>query len=317
VSTLRHLVLLLAVSILAAACATPQAVHLRDEQKIPLSGAVEDPVFFTQETKQCGPAALAMTLVHSGVQVTPKDLAEDVYNPGREGSLTPAILSAARRHGRVGYPIDSLESLFREVSEGRPVLVLQNLGLDWYPQWHYAVVIGYDLDQETVTLHSGETAFHIMPMATFEATWARSGNWGLLTLSPSDIPASANEDSFLKAVAGIERAGQLNAAAEAYEGATKRWPNNLVAWMGLGNAQYAIGNKKASAIAFQTASDRHPDSADAFNNLAHVLAELGALEEAERAGRTAVSLGGQNVDIYRQTLSNISKLRETDGQARL
>ena len=182
-STPRHLILVLAVSLLAAACATPEAAHLRDEQRVPLRGSVKDPVFFAQQTKQCGPAALAMTLAQSGVQVTPSDLVAEVYNPGREGSLTLAILSATRRHGRIAYPVDSLEHLLREVSEGRPVLVLQNLGLEWYPIWHYAVVIGYDFDHETITLHSGETPFHVMPMATFEATWARSGHWGLLALT--------------------------------------------------------------------------------------------------------------------------------------
>ena len=123
---------------------------------------------------------------------------------------------------------------------------------------------------------------------------------GLAGANPSEIPELANEGVYLKAVAGVERAGELHPAAEAYASATERWPNNLVAWMGLGNVQYAIGDKRAAARAFRIASDRHPASADAFNNLAHVLTELGALDEAERAGRTAVSLGGRNTGAYRR-----------------
>jgi hypothetical protein len=30
-----------------------------------------------------------------------------------------------------------------QLEAGRPVLVLQNLALKLWPQWHYAVVVGY------------------------------------------------------------------------------------------------------------------------------------------------------------------------------
>ncbi len=252
-----------------------------------------------------------MVLVPTGLAITPDELVAEVYNPGREGSLTPALVTAARRHGRVAYPVGSLKTLFREVAAGRPVIVLQNLSLPWVPQWHYAVAVGYDLARGTVTLHSGETKFLELPMETFERTWERSGYWGLLVLRPDDLPQGAEESLYVPAVAGVERAAQPAAAAVAYANALKRWPDNLAAAMGLGNTLYRLGDRKGAATAFRTASRRHPQSADAQNNLAHVLAETGALDEAEISARRAIELGGANVSSYRATLDSILARRRS------
>ena len=177
-----------AMSIFAAACSTPQTDFLRQNRQnsetLPGAGSVKDPTFFSQRTKECGPAALAMALVRTGLRITPDELVAEVYNPGRGGSLAPAVLTAARRHGRVAYPVASLKTLFRQVAAGRPVVVLQNLSLPWIPQWHYAVVVGYDLSRGTVTLHSGKTPYLEMSMETFERTWERGGYWGLVVLNP-------------------------------------------------------------------------------------------------------------------------------------
>ena len=289
-----------------AACSTPQTDYLRQTpEQAAQSGAVAEAPFFAQRTRECGPAALAMALAASGLAVTPDDLVAEVYNPGRGGSLPPAVLTAARRHGRIAYPVASLKILFREIAVGRPVLVLQNLGLSWLPQWHYAVVVGYDIDRGTVTLHSGGTPFLDMSMETFERTWERGGYWGLAVLRPGEIPGGAEEALYVKAVAGVERAGQAEAAAVSFRRALDRWPGNLVAAMGLGNALYRLDDRHGAAGAFRIASQRHPESADAHNNLAHVLMEIGALEDAETAVRRAISLGGAHIAAYRQTLDAV------------
>ena len=49
----------------------------------------------------------------------------------------------------------------------------------------------------------------------------------------------------------------------------------------------------------------HPVAAVPFNNLAHVLAEMGHLEEALAAARQAVALGGTLDEVYRATLMDI------------
>ncbi|MDH3242439.1 MAG: PA2778 family cysteine peptidase [Alphaproteobacteria bacterium] len=304
--TTRRALFSAALALALGACATPQLDALRTRPgSVPEKAAVAQPVFYAQRTKECGPAALAMVLAHAGVRVHPDDLVREVYNRGREGSLTPAVLAAARRHGRIAYPVGQLSALFRAVSRDRPVIVLQNLGLQMFPRWHYAVVVGYDLGTGDVILHSGMTKYLRMSLETFERTWARGGYWALLVLRPGEFPDPVDEATYVKAVAGVERAGQARAAAAAYRAAAARWPDNVVALMGLGNTLYKLKQRRAAASAYRRASQRHPDNGDALNNLAHVLAELGELAAAARAAEKAVALGGANKATYLKTLRSI------------
>jgi tetratricopeptide (TPR) repeat protein len=261
--------------------------------------------FFPQNDYQCGPATLAMTLDWSGLDVTPEVLMSSVYTPSKKGSIQPAMIGAARRFGRIAYVIDSPEELMQEIAFGHPVIVLQNLGLSWYPVWHYAVAVGYDLAAGVVVLHSGETFQKRLSLKVFNRTWSRSGYWGMMTLSPKQIPATATERTYVQAVSGLETARQWRAAIEGYRTALDRWPESLGASMGLGNVYYATGDLTAAERAFRDAILRVPESGAAFNNLAQVLWEQGKGAEALSAARTAVRLGGAMGHTYRKTLQDI------------
>jgi tetratricopeptide (TPR) repeat protein len=307
---------LIAIALLAlAGCATPQTDSvLQQRGALPPQVELEKVVFYPQAENECGPASLAMALDASGVTVAPDELTPIVFTPGREGSLQADMLSASRRYGRVAYPINDLRSLLTEVAHGTPVVVFQNLALSWYPQWHYAVVIGYDMDSKEIILHSGLTARERMSLATFEHTWERGSHWAIAVLPPDRLPATAQALPYLTAVKGLEQAKQYDAAARAYGAALDQWPDDLQAMMGRGNALYAL-NKKTEAIrAFRIAASKHPDSAAALNNLAHVLAELGQLGEAEKTARQAIEIGGPFSDTARKTLDEIIAKR-TGAQA--
>jgi len=289
-------------ALLLSGCGT---LTLRHGDGMPSQAYVATP-FFTQDTHHCGPAALAGALAASGVVTTPELLAPQVYLPGREGSLQLELLAAARGMGRVAYVLEpSLEDALREVAAGRPVLVLQNLGLSWYPRWHYALLIGYDLTAGSVTLHSGTTPDYVTSLTVFDRTWARAGRWGLLVLPPGLLPATAGELPYLTAVAALER-GNPGAAETAYMAALQRWPASLPALLGLGNARYAQDNLKGAVQAFAAAVMAHPDSAVAHNNHAHVLHRLGRGAEALAAARSAVELAGDTLPAARRTLEEIS-----------
>ena len=135
-------------------CATP-STHIWHQaaDSIPPRHKLNAVPFFPQKAYQCGPASLAMVLSWSGLQISPDELTPQVYTPSLKGSLQPAMIAATRRQGKVAYPISGAQALLREIAAGHPVIVLQNLGLSWIPVWHYAVVIGYDLDAEMVILH--------------------------------------------------------------------------------------------------------------------------------------------------------------------
>ncbi len=302
-------------------CATAplQSEQLRPGGILPEAVELTAVPFFPQEAYQCGPAALATVLGSSGVAVTPELLAPQVYLPARQGSLALELVAAARRHGRVPYVLrPDMGALLAEVAAGHPVLVLQNLGLDWLPRWHYAVVVGFDLTRREIVLRSGTIARRVTSLAVFERTWRRGGSWAMVALSPARLPRTAEERPYLETVAALEQVGRHREAAEAYTAALARWPSSLAARFGLGNARYALGDLDGAAAAWRDLLAAHPDYAPAWNNLAQVLADQGKLAEAETAVRRALALdggSGPHAAAYRDTLAQILA-RRADAKTR-
>jgi tetratricopeptide (TPR) repeat protein len=289
-------------------CATPQTTALIEHTPgdLPRQALLQQVPFYAQERFQCGPAALAMTLAASGVATTPDALQPQVYVPAREGSLQPEMLATARRHGRLAVTLPPrLDAVLAEVADGQPVIVLQNLSLPIAPLWHYAVVIGYDLDRGDVILHSGTTARQHLPFGVFEHTWARSGYWAMVAAAPARLPRTPDTGALLDAAIALERVDPA-AARDAFGALTQRTPS-LLAWMGLGNAAYESGDVQAAADAFERATQLRPDSGDAWNNFANALLALGQRERAEQAARRALALGGPRIETYRATLKSIGQ----------
>ncbi|MCF8083969.1 MAG: PA2778 family cysteine peptidase [Deltaproteobacteria bacterium] len=269
--------------------------------------------FYSQKSHQCGPATLATVLKWSNSQISLEEITGEIYTPGRKGSLQSILVSATRSHNRLPYVIGDFTSLIQEVAAGHPVIVLQNLGLSWYPRWHYAVVIGYDIEKQIVILRSGKTFRIKREWSLFSRTWKRAGNWGLLALPPHELPESADETSFLEAVSALEAVGRHEAASLGYHAALKRWPESLGAVVGLGNSLYAMGNLEQAEKVFRDAVELCPACGDVYNNLAQVLAKQGRYSEALDAAHQAISFGGSNESVYNQTLIEITRLKEKHG----
>lgn len=298
---------LLFIAALLAGCATPQVTVSPDELRaaLPERAELETVPFFPQELYQCGPAALATALVYAKVATSPEALVPQVYLPEREGSLQVEMMAATRRHGLVAYRLaPRLQDVLREVSAGTPVIVLQNLSFGFAPVWHYAVVVGYDLSSEEIVLRSGTTRRLAVTLSNFERTWARSGYWAMVALAPERVPAGAVEDEYVAAVAALERVSAAS-ARRAYAAALARWPQNLLAQMGAGNAAYAMRDFAAAEAAYRRATLAHPAAADAWNNLAYALFDLGRKSEALAAAQRAVALGGPRLAQYQATLKAI------------
>lgn len=298
----------LAAAVWLAGCSAPQTrlATQAPPPGLPLRAELAEVPFFPQEVYQCGPAALATVLVFGGERTSPDALRDDVFLPGREGSLQLEMAATARRHGFLAYyPPPRLEDVFGEVAAGNPVIVLQNLSLPILPKWHYAVLVGYDLPGGEVILRSGLERRLVLPMSTFEHTWARSGHWAMLALPPRRLPATADENRYVAAAVALERTAPA-AARVAYGTALVRWPKSLIARIGQGNAAYAAGDFRTAAAAYRQATRDHPQAADAWNNLAEALKRQGRLAEARRAVERALALGGPRTETYRQTREAIA-----------
>ena len=218
-----------------------------------------------------------------------------VYVPGLKGSLRAEIAAATRQLGFLAVELDGqLESLLREVDAGNPVFVLRNLGYDAYPIWHYEILVGYDLERQELILRSGLDRRITRSFGIFEQTWQRADHWALVVTSPDAIPASASPESFLAAVVDMEQVGQAALARAGYATAIERWPDNVLARLGLGNASYALGDYAAAASAYRSALEYEPGNAALWNNLAYALARLGDRQGSIDAIGKALELDPDN-----------------------
>ncbi len=204
--------------------------------------------FFPQDEYQCGPAALATLLGASDVHVTPADLVDAVYIPARKGSLQTEMLAAARQRHRIAYVIEPrFDALVRLLAEGRPVLVLLNLGIDAWPIWHYAVVVGYERDAGRVLLRSGTTRRARLSLRRFLGAWGRAHQWGFIALRPGDVPRTARAPGYAAAVADFERIDGA-AALRAYVAGIARWPDASLLRFGAANMLLAQGDRAEVSI---------------------------------------------------------------------
>lgn len=299
--------LLLALS----ACVTPakqtQAL-LAGRPPIPAKAEVAKVPFINQTAGYCGPATLTMALQWAGKNVDVNEIAPQVYTPKSKGSLQTDLISSARRNGMMAIPISGLSSLLQEISAGHPVIVFENLALTWLPQWHYAVVFGYDLDAQTVTMHSGPEAFKHWDMSKFERSWMLGEYWGLVVLPPGELSATANELAQVSAASALEQIGKLDEAEKSYLAIIQKWPDSLSALMGLGNIYFAKSNFEYSVEYLRRATKAHPDVAMAWHNqaIAEHRARNAQMKKAAHssAARALALASSEEISTYKKDLEN-------------
>ncbi|WP_404363606.1 PA2778 family cysteine peptidase [Marinobacter sp.] len=249
---------------------------------------LEQVPFYAQELYQCGPASLAMVLNAQGLSTQPDELKDLVYLPGREGSLQMELVAAGRSHGMVVYKLDgSLQSLLTEVAAGNPVLVMQNLRFNWWPQWHFAVVTGFDQDRRNIILHTGTSELHEEAVEVFMATWNRTENWAVVMLPPGNLPATADPIDYLMAVNDLETTGHDEAASKAYRAAEQAWPDQPAAIMGQGNIAWQAGAWTQATGHYLRLTSKFPELAAGWHNLGQSLIKQGCEPAAAAAAQCA------------------------------
>lgn len=270
----------LVAAFLLCGCATiPEQVA--DISDIGTVAELDSTPFFPQKRYQCGPAALTTLLFDSGIDVSLETITGLTYIPGRQGSLQAELLSAARSYDRIPYQLDgNLAAIAAELKAGRPVLVLQNLGVRWYPRWHYAVVVGIDTETEKVILRSGTDRRRLTGIGTLLRTWQRGDYWGVVLLKPGELPANPDKQRFLRSVADVEASGRHRAAYSSWSAALEEWPGEPYALFGKANSAFQLGEFADAEQSYRQLLAQDPDFYAARNNLAYVLAEQGLIAAA-------------------------------------
>jgi tetratricopeptide (TPR) repeat protein len=279
-----RLLTLWAAVLLLAGCGTliPQTVGLRTDWPagVPRQLVLAQVPFVAQQDYQCGPAALALAMQFAGAKVTPEALVDEVWLPSRKGSLQLEMLAAPRRHGLVSYRLGPrYADLLRELAAGHPVVVLQDVGM-LLPEWHYAVVNGFDYETGTLYLRSGLQPRQQMPFSYFERTWLAGEYWAMVVTAPDDIPATATERGWLDALLGLARSGPAEATVRGYRAALAHWPDSLPFAVGLANHLHEAGALEEAAGVLRTALQKAPQSVILLNNLAQTLSDQGRNTEA-------------------------------------
>jgi len=303
------------ISVLLSGCATaPQTLKLAESPPLGVRHQVElnQVTFFSQHEFQCGPAALATMLDYQGVIVTPDDLIDKVYIPQRKGSLQLEMIATARSYGLLSYQLEpKLSALVKEINQGNPVLVFQNLSLEYWPQWHYAVVIGYDLNKSELILHSGTIPRYKISFSTFERTWERAKYWAYVLLRAGDIPATAKPVNYTQASHDLHKSGYKNHALNAFRQAAKKWPDKSIALMALANAEFMAGNYENAISVFKRELKLRKNNETAWNNLAYALAAKNCIAEATKAIICANNLSPNDLNIQKSLLE-ITKMPDVN-----
>lgn len=253
---------------------------------------LDDVPFHAQRDYQCGPATLSMMLEASGQAADVETLIPKLFLPDREGSVQPEMLATARRQGRIPFVIPAnFNALLIELDAGHPVAVMQNLSLAAFPMWHYAVVIGYDISTEQLTLHSGMERASEVTFARFDATWARSERWAFVALPPGELPASMDAGALLEPISDFEQVAGSQQALPAWQAAVRQYPDHAMLTFALGNALYDSDDTQGAISAFREATRLDPGLTEAWLNLG-LLLKGSHPTEAHSALEKAASLKG-------------------------
>lgn len=255
---------------LVSGCAT-QAVQtealLRSPGFLSRNSLIQNVEFLDQSVGYCGPATLTMALRWAGYSVNVDEIASQAFTPNMKGSLQSDMISAARRSGAIAIPIRGLKELFLELEAGHPVIIFENLSLSWAPLWHYALVLGFDLDRQQVIMHSGHDAYFHWDMSKFERSWMLGDYWGLVVLPAGHLAVSGSERKHVTAVVGLERAGYFKAAEKSYRKILERWPQSLISLIGLANLNFKNGDINKAIWLLRKAQKFHPESEAVKHNL--------------------------------------------------
>jgi tetratricopeptide (TPR) repeat protein len=167
--------------------------------------------------------------------------------------------------------------------------VLQNLAFERAPVWHYAVVVGFNAEQNRMILRSGAQRRRLERPNRFLRSWRLADNWGFVAVRPGEIPASTTPDAYLRAVVGAHRMLGDAGSAASDRAALERWPNDPLVLFFAATHEQSTGQLASAGKLYRRVLAAEPSHPAARNNLATALLAQGCRTEALREARLALS----------------------------
>jgi len=131
--------------------------------------------FVRQDSSFCGPASLASVMAFYKVDIDQKTIGESVYIEALKGTLITDLDNYAQSKGFITRLAQgSLADIRGFIDQGRPLIVLVDLGFWFISRPHYLVVTGYTDDE--IIAHTGYEASKHFTHEEFESIWQRKGS---------------------------------------------------------------------------------------------------------------------------------------------
>jgi ABC-type bacteriocin/lantibiotic exporter with double-glycine peptidase domain len=145
-----------------------------------------DVPFVKQKDDYCGPASLSSVLEYYHIKENQEDIAKAVYNPKLKGALITDLENYAKSLGLEAHTFQgNLEDVKRYIDEGKPVILLVDLGFLWFSVPHYMVVIGYD--KKHMYVHTGYESKKAFDYQDLDKKWAKMGRVGLVVYPKAQV----------------------------------------------------------------------------------------------------------------------------------
>ncbi|MEW6983462.1 PA2778 family cysteine peptidase [Colwelliaceae bacterium 6471] len=295
-------------------CATPpqtqQLLH-NPSPAMALAYDIKNVPFYNQQAFYCGPTTLAEIFEYNDIKRLPEEIAPLLFIPKREGSLQLEMVAAIRQQGLLAYTErGNLNKLLYFVQNNIPIIVLQNLGLSWYPIWHYAVVKGYDLTTEKLILHTGDVENRHVDLSVFERTWQRANFWLLIALPGEHSLTQLEPFTYVSSAQDLITVKELSSGLTHLKNATILWPDYWLSYFLLGNyfLENAQNNEniKKAIFWFEKGYLYSAQQSLYLNNYAFALYKDNQLKKAKEIILQAEQLGPNNINI-RATKNDIFK----------
>ena len=135
--------------------------------------------FYAQEDYQCGPASLAGVMNYWKIDVTPDDIAKEIYSKSAKGTLNIDMVIYPQRKGLLAEQYSGgMKDLKKNIDSGYPLIVLVDYGFWAFQANHFMVVVGYN--EDGVIVNSGKDKGRFISEEDFIKTWEKTKFWTLL-----------------------------------------------------------------------------------------------------------------------------------------